>query len=143
MSRKLLGAAAVIQNNEGHVLLVKHNYGKYNWELPGGLAEQNESAKETAQRETIEETGLEVEAERLTGIYYDPVNDMHHFAFTCRSVNDRIPLPSSSEILECRYCSIDDLPRPISDFTIQRIIHALNPDNDNLFHIIGPRQWTE
>ena len=59
-------------DSEGRILLVKHNYGKYNWEIPGGLSELNESAEETAKREVFEETGLEVTIGRLTGVYYEP-----------------------------------------------------------------------
>ncbi|OMF36882.1 hypothetical protein BK133_08150 [Paenibacillus sp. FSL H8-0548] len=47
MSKKLVGAAAIIMDSEGRILLVKHSYGKYNWELPSGLSEQNESAEVT------------------------------------------------------------------------------------------------
>jgi 8-oxo-dGTP pyrophosphatase MutT (NUDIX family) len=64
---KLLGSAAVIPDDQGRVLLVKHSYGRLNWEIPGGLAELHESATENALREVREETGLEVEAQRLTG----------------------------------------------------------------------------
>lgn len=71
----MVGAAALIMNSEGRILLVKHNYGKYNWELPGGLSEQNESAENKAKREVFEETGLEVTVERLTGVYYEPNHD--------------------------------------------------------------------
>jgi 8-oxo-dGTP diphosphatase len=45
------GSAAVILNDAGHVLLVKHTYGRLNWELPGGGAEPNESMMATAVRE--------------------------------------------------------------------------------------------
>ncbi|WP_144376689.1 NUDIX hydrolase [Paenibacillus sp. FSL A5-0031] len=37
MSKKPVGAAAIIVDSENRVLLVKHNYGKYNWEIPGGF----------------------------------------------------------------------------------------------------------
>jgi 8-oxo-dGTP diphosphatase len=47
---KWIGAAAVILDSEERVLLVKHSYGKNNWDLPGGKAEDNESAEETAKR---------------------------------------------------------------------------------------------
>ncbi|MDU0200884.1 NUDIX hydrolase [Paenibacillus sp. MAH-36] len=57
---KLIGAAAVILDSEGKVLLVKHSYGKNNWDLPGGKAEEDESAQETAKREVHEEVGLKV-----------------------------------------------------------------------------------
>ena len=143
MSNKLMGAAAVILNAEGAILLVKHSYGKNNWDLPGGKSEANESAEETAKREVLEETGLEVNVGPLTGIYYDPDYDMHHFVFISNNKANQQPEPSSPEILECRYCSIDDLPKLISDFTYKRIQDALNPDRGHLFHTIGPRQWME
>jgi 8-oxo-dGTP diphosphatase len=143
LSNKLIGAAAVILDCEGRVLLVKHSYGKNNWDLPGGKAENNESAEETAKREVLEETGLEVTVEQLTGIYYDPNYDIHHFVFISKNDSNQEPQPSSPEILECRYCSIDDLPRPISDFTYNRIQDAMNKNKQQLFHIIGPRQWFE
>ncbi|WP_025852154.1 NUDIX hydrolase [Paenibacillus ehimensis] len=143
MSNKLMGSASVISDSEGRVLLVKHSYGKNNWDLPGGKTEANESAQETAKREVMEETGLEVEVGQLTGIYYDPNNDMHHFVFIATNQYNTKPQPSSPEILECKYCLIDDLPKPISDFTIQRIQDAFNPTRQQLFHIVGPRQWIE
>lgn len=143
MSNKLMGSASVISDSEGRVLLVKHSYGKNNWDLPGGKAEVKESAQETAKREVLEETGLEVEVGQLTGIYYDPNHDMHHFVFIATSEHNKNPEPSSPEILECRYYPIDDLPKPISDFTIKRIQDAFNPNRQQLFHIIGSRQWIE
>lgn len=143
MSNKLIGAAAVIMDDAGRILLVKHSYGKLNWELPGGLSEKNESAQETAKREVFEETGFNVTVGRLTGVYYDPTNDMHHFVFICTGTDDQIAKPSSTEILECKYCTPNDLPRPISDFTVQRIHEALDHDIQHVFHNIGPRQWMD
>lgn len=140
---KLIGAAAVILDTEGRVLLVKHSYGKNNWDLPGGKAEENESAEETAKREVFEEVGLDVRVGQLTGIYYDPKPDMHHFVFMAHNDHHQVPLPSSPEILECRFCSRDELPKPISDFTCKRIEDALKFDREQLFHIVGPRQWIE
>jgi 8-oxo-dGTP diphosphatase len=78
-----MGAAAVIANDAGAVLLVRHSYGRLNWELPGGASEPGESIVETALREVREETGLRAVAERLTGVYYEPELDAHHFVFRC------------------------------------------------------------
>ncbi|TYP72030.1 NUDIX hydrolase [Paenibacillus methanolicus] len=143
MSTKPVGAAAVITDSEGRVLLVKHNYGKFNWELPGGLSEQRESAEQTAKREVLEETGLDVTVGRLTGVYYEPDHDMHHFAFVCEANVNQPPRPDAREVTECRFFHVDDLPRPMSDFTVSRIQHALHTDPRQLFHVIGPRQWHE
>ncbi|WP_274654801.1 NUDIX hydrolase [Paenibacillus humicola] len=143
MPNKSIGAAAVILDDAGRVLLVKHSYGKLNWELPGGKAEENESAQETARREVLEETGLDVTVGQLTGIYYDPEYDMHHFVFLARCGGTGKPLPSSPEITECRFCAPADLPRPMSDFTRKRIREALKPEGRPDVHVIGPRRWIE
>ena len=55
-----MGGAGALFDDEGRVLLVRHTYGRLNWELPGGGAEPGESPNETAIREILEETGLEV-----------------------------------------------------------------------------------
>jgi len=73
-----MGAAAVILDGQGRVLLVRHGYGMRNWELPGGMAEPGESILDTALREVREETSLVVVLQRLTGIYYEPHEDFHH-----------------------------------------------------------------
>ena len=122
---RLVGAAAVILDGEGRVLLVRHTYGRFNWDLPGGASEPGESVTETALRELREETGLDAAAERLTGIYYKAENDSHHFVFRCSVADGAIAAPSSDEISECGYWPADDLPRPISDFTARRIHDAL------------------
>jgi 8-oxo-dGTP diphosphatase len=51
-----LGAAAIILK-VNTVLLVRHSYGKLNWELPGGWNEPGESLIDTVVREVREETG--------------------------------------------------------------------------------------
>jgi 8-oxo-dGTP diphosphatase len=138
-----IGAAAVIVDKRGHVLLVRHTYGRLNWEIPGGASEPGESVIETALREVREETGLTVEAERLTGVYYDPEHDAHHFVFACRAADDGEPVASSEEISACAYWPPDEPPRPISDFTLLRIRGALAPAEQVLPASIQPRRWLD
>jgi 8-oxo-dGTP pyrophosphatase MutT (NUDIX family) len=142
MVAKSIGAAAVIVDDDGKVLLVQHTYGRLNWELPGGGAEANESAAETAVREVREETGLQVSVERLTGIYYEPDSDMHHFVFICRRLDESETLrPDRIEISECRYWAPDALPRLMSDFTIRRIHDAISETTAMSISTVPPRQW--
>jgi ADP-ribose pyrophosphatase len=142
LSSKLIGAASVIIDSERKILLVKHSYGRYNWDLPGGKAESNESVEETAIREAFEEVGVRIKVGEITGIYYDPTYDMHHFVFLSQIDEDMMPTPSSPEILECGYFNIDELPKPMSEFTYNRIHDALNNAKKQI-HTIGPRKWIE
>ncbi|MCW3062492.1 MAG: family hydrolase [Capsulimonas sp.] len=142
--KKILGAAAVIQDSNGRVLLVKHSYGRRNWEIPGGAVESEESVTDAAVREVFEETGMRVIAERLTGIYYAAENDSHHFVFLCRSASDdQRPRADQDETTDCAYFSIEALPRPISDLTIRRILDALSGFAPVLPIPVGTRQWLE
>jgi 8-oxo-dGTP pyrophosphatase MutT (NUDIX family) len=129
-------------NGNGQVLLVKHNYGRLNWELPGGGAEDKESIVETALREVREETGLDVVAQQTTGIYYEAQDDMLHFVFLCQPLDvNAQPQANPDEITECAYWSPDALPRPISDFTVRRIQDAVTKPGMPLPTMIEPRQW--
>ena len=144
MSGHNLGSASVILDAAGRVLMVHHSYGHLNSEIPGGASELGESATDTAIREVREETGLEVVAERMTGVYYEPGIDMHHFAFRCRLADPSAkPVPDGAEITELGYFSPDALPRPISDFTLRRIADALSPMPPQLPVVVGPRTWLD
>jgi len=65
------GAAAVLFDSRGRILILKRPRGPY-WSLPGGRMELGESAQGCCVRETLEETGLETEVVRLIGLYTNP-----------------------------------------------------------------------
>ncbi len=121
---------------------MRHTYGRCNWELPGGASEQDESIVETAVREVVEETGLRVEPDALSGVYYTADTDAHHFVFRC-SVIEGEPVPSSPEISDCAYWLLDDLPRPISDFTVRRIEDAASTRAFPLPAVVPARVWLD
>jgi ADP-ribose pyrophosphatase YjhB (NUDIX family) len=63
------------------------------WCLPGGAAEIAESPSEAACREALEETGLEIRAEALIGVYDNRLLPGHHsqhayhLVFACRRIS--------------------------------------------------------
>jgi 8-oxo-dGTP diphosphatase len=138
-----VGAAAVILDRNGRILLVRHTYGQLNWELPGGASEPGESIVETVVREIREEVGVAASAQSLTGIYFDAEKDAHHFVFRCALEDEAEPEPSSPEISECAYWPADSLPRPLSDFTARRIGDALGGTALPLPVAIPPRAWLD
>lgn len=62
---------------EGRIVLIRRNKEPFKgkWALPGGFAEENETAEECCEREAYEETGLRVRAKKLVGVFSDPERD--------------------------------------------------------------------
>ncbi|MFC4467647.1 NUDIX domain-containing protein [Streptomyces xiangluensis] len=73
LPRVLAGAAALIRDAEGRVLLVEPNY-REGWALPGGTVESDdgETPRQGARRETAEEIGLDLEIGRLLAVDWVP-----------------------------------------------------------------------
>ncbi|MGI5358277.1 NUDIX domain-containing protein [Streptomyces sp. CA-252508] len=69
LPRVLAGAAVLLRDGEGRVLLVEPNY-RDGWTLPGGTVESDtgETPRQAARRETLEEIGLDVELGRLLAV---------------------------------------------------------------------------
>ena len=114
-----LGAQARITRDDGRILLVKAAY-RWRWGMPGGLMDAGEGPDEAVRRETLEETGLEIE---LTG---DPLvlveTDMQRVNF----MYDAVPAPGvdpdalkapDGEILEIGWFGPDELPETIPDMS--------------------------
>jgi ADP-ribose pyrophosphatase YjhB (NUDIX family) len=104
-----VGAVAIIRDDAGRVLLVRQTYHRYErWGVPGGWLGPNESPREAAAREALEEVGLQVSVGRLlavgTGVYGEI-----SLAFECRPVPGQT-VRFSDEIDRAGYFSPDRLP---------------------------------
>ena len=79
------------------------------WNLPGGGMEYGEGTWETVVREVKEETWLDVEVERLIGMYKKPATpDDLVFLFLCTPVWGELTLSDESD--ELWYFALDDFP---------------------------------
>jgi len=137
-----IGAASAIFNGRGRVLLVRHTYGRFNWEMPGGVALPAEEPSLAAARELREETGLELPQGTLSGVYYEPGHDfgpMLHFVFRHDDRDGLAPVANPPEIGDVGWFALDALPAPISDFTEQRIRDALA--RGVAYRVIAERTW--
>ena len=67
----------VVFDPRGRVLLVRRKNEPFKgaYALPGGFAEIGETVETACRRELLEETGIEVGALRLVGVYSDPQRD--------------------------------------------------------------------
>ena len=148
IARVATGAASVVTDRDGQVLLVHHTYGHLQWELPGGLGEAGETPAENAARELREETGLIAGRLELVAIYYEAEHGfagpfLHHL-FRCDPADDRAPVPDRDEISEAAYWPPDALPAPMSDFTERRIRDALGSAGEPVLieRVVG-RRWRD
>ena len=75
------GITIIIRSPDGKVLIGKRSgntrYGN-KWCLPGGYIEYEESFIETAHREVLEETGLEIRIEGIVNVVSNHLDDFHH-----------------------------------------------------------------
>jgi len=111
----------------GRILLTKREDFEI-WCLPGGAIEPGESAAQTAVREVLEETGVEVEVTGLVGIYSRPRWNQggdHDILFAATPVGGALK-PQASEVIDLGYFGADALPNPLLEWHRQRIFDALN-----------------
>ncbi len=67
-----LGCIALLFDNERERVLLARRADNGQWCLPSGGLEPGESVIEACQRETFEETGLQVRVKRLASVYSSP-----------------------------------------------------------------------
>ena len=71
VANRLVPAASVVVAKDGRVLLHRRT-DTDRWSIPGGGMEIGERIEDTAVREAREETGYDIEVDRLVGVYSDP-----------------------------------------------------------------------
>ena len=116
---------SIFENNK--ILLTKREDFEV-WCLPGGAVDEGESVAQAAIRETREETGLEVELNRLIGIYSRPNwpgAGMHIVSFAATPIGGKLKA-DPREVIEIGFFAQDELPSDLLYWHKQRIIDAFN-----------------
>jgi 8-oxo-dGTP diphosphatase len=116
-----IGVNALIFENER--VLLAHRRDIDWWNLPGGGMEIGETVEEATCREVSEETGLEVQVERLVGVYSKPQKQEVVLTFRCKVIGGE--LQTTEESRACEYFSPNALPRNTLPKHRERIIDAL------------------
>lgn len=109
-----LAAGGVVMDEQGHVLLIRENYGKRRYGLPGGRVDAGETPEEAVVREVREETGLEVAPSWLIGTIQnrDWNEPMLILVYRCEVVGGDLAIQDPDEIAELAWFDPADYPEP-------------------------------
>ena len=119
-----LGARAVVRDEDGRILLVRHTY-LPGWYLPGGGVDPGETVAAAAVREVAEETGVTtLGTPRLFALYLNRrVSRRDHvalFVFDAPVAGQTLRRPAI-EIAEVGFFALDALPQDTTDATRRRL----------------------
>ncbi|MFF4451541.1 NUDIX hydrolase [Streptomyces goshikiensis] len=81
--RHSVSVAGVVVRDDGRLLAIRRADNGA-WELPGGVLELVETPEDGVRREVLEETGIHVEVDRLTGVYKNIVAGVVALVFRCK-----------------------------------------------------------
>jgi ADP-ribose pyrophosphatase YjhB (NUDIX family) len=121
-----LGVRALVCDEAGRVLLVRHSYA-HGWHLPGGGVERGETAHDAALREAAEEGGVAAESAELIGFFSNhTLFPGDHIALY--RISDWKPCAprGGSEILERGFFARDALPEGTTPGTRRRLAEVFD-----------------
>lgn len=131
-----LSAGTLIRNSKGEYLLVQEGkeHVRGQWNIPsGGFGREDEDRDETireaAVRETLEETGIEVKLEGLVGIYTresqrtDAKNVF--VVFEASKIGGNLKPVKDNEIIDAKFFSLKQIEELEQRIDIQKMIKDL------------------
>src|SRR4051812_8655725 len=112
--RRNAPCAGLLITRDDKVLLARRAIDPYRgmWETPGGFQDLGEHPAETAQREALEELGLDVRLTRFLGFYLDPSEDGFVQVAVYEASTDGNPTAADGEVAEWGWFSPTDFPPP-------------------------------
>ncbi len=130
-ARKRVGADVLFRDEAGRILLVDPSY-KPDWDLPGGMAEANESPLAAAVREVREELGIEYPGGRLLVVDWvpphGPWDDSLMFIFDggVLTTEQRASIQlGDAELREARFVTGDESRDLLRPYVFRRLEAAL------------------
>lgn len=118
MGLPVLYASSVLVFDEGgRVLLIRENYDRRRYGLPGGAIEPGETPVEAAVREAREETVVEVAIGSLVGLYTlrTSGHTLVGFVFRAAIARGKPAVPDTGEIAEVGWFDPRSLPEPTTN----------------------------
>lgn len=106
------GISAAIITDGSRVLMVRRRVkeGELSWQFPAGGIEEGETPEQAAVRETLEETGLKVEASSLIGQRVHPKTQREMSYTACTVVDGEAHVADAEELDAVAWVGLDEIP---------------------------------
>lgn len=117
-----VSVSGIVVRDDGRVLVIKRDDNGH-WEAPGGVLELDESFEAGVQREVLEETGLTVTVERLTGVYKNLTHGIVALVYRCRPVGGEPH--ATKEAREIRWMTREEVEASMFPAFGVRVVDAL------------------
>lgn len=116
--------AAVVRDDQRVLAIKRQDNGA--WVQPGGVVELDEGPCDAVIREVLEETGVEVEPERLTGVYKNMNRGVVSLVFLCRPTGGTAH--RTDEASEVAWLSLAEVRERMEEAFAIRLIDAFSQD---------------
>lgn len=122
--RHSVSVTGVVIDEQGQVLVVqRRDNGR--WELPGGILELEESIEDGMRREVLEETGVQVEPVRLTGVYKNIKVGVVALVFRARQIGGQPTETDESQ--QVTWWTAEEISANMTEVYAIRAFDALQP----------------
>ncbi|PSR56639.1 NUDIX hydrolase [Adhaeribacter arboris] len=118
-----VSVAGVVVNKLGEILVIQRS-DNGQWQIPGGILEISEAIDAGLKREIIEETGILVQIDKLTGIYKNITLGIVALVFKCKYISG-LPIPSN-ETMQVAWLPQNVATSLMSSVFATRVEDALN-----------------
>lgn len=120
--RHSVSVVGVVTRDDGRVLVIRRkDNGTY--QAPGGVLEHEERIEDGVAREVLEETGYEVRAQHLTGVYKNVKGGHVTLAFRCTLVGGQAAL--NDEATEVCWFTAEEVAARLAEPYAVRVTDAL------------------
>ncbi|MFF9397712.1 NUDIX hydrolase [Streptomyces sp. NPDC014744] len=117
-----VSVAGVVVREDGRLLAIRRA-DNGTWELPGGILELNETPEAGVAREVLEETGIHVEVDELTGVYKNLTRSIVALVFRCKPSGGTER--TSCESTAVAWLTPDEVSERMSEVYAIRLLDAL------------------
>ncbi|MGH9209857.1 MAG: NUDIX hydrolase [Acidimicrobiales bacterium] len=121
--RHSVSVAGAAINDQGEVLAIRRR-DNGRWEPAGGILDLGEALRDGVRREVLEETGLQVEPDALTGVYQNIPRSIVAFVFRCYVIGGH--LHPTTEATDVAWLTAGEIADRMHEAYAVRLLDALS-----------------